>query len=412
MDEMGRRWRIKLQHANRERERAEIEVQESRKAMGEMRERTDQAVAAHEAAAAKAAAERDAAESKAQQLALDLEWKTYAAEQVEEVMRGQEKRLGDAETLNRSLLLRCKGVEGLATELQKELTQEKAELSRLVRRQATQESEGQGAVELNGYLKGRLDSARRREQQVEEDMGALRTAVEAAGSVQATLGQELHEAQAEQATLSTQLMRVSQDRDRLAEAVSTAHINYKKQIAALRSRLRGYESEGAQSKSRAEAPSGDEHVWTCQATKPGDTGGAREQLEELLQVSMQELTAARQREEDARGVVEGLGQEQSGATEGKDADGQTAISAEQQRRIDAERELELAHEARLAAERKVAELEKQLAALLAAEPVVCGASNLHTAMACTLCGVRRPDALLTTIAPEPKIVTLRIQSIG
>ena len=122
MDEMGRRWRIKLQHANRERERAEIEVQESRKAMGEMRERTDQAVAAHEAAAAKAAAERDAAESKAQQLALDLEWKTYAAEQVEEVMRGQEKRLGDAETLNRSLLLRCKGVEGLATELQKELT--------------------------------------------------------------------------------------------------------------------------------------------------------------------------------------------------------------------------------------------------------------------------------------------------
>ena len=90
---MGRRWRIKLQHANRERERAEIEVQESRKAMGEMRERTDQAVAAHEAAAAKAAAERDAAESKAQQLALDLEWKTYAAEQVEEVMRGQEKRL-------------------------------------------------------------------------------------------------------------------------------------------------------------------------------------------------------------------------------------------------------------------------------------------------------------------------------
>ena len=49
------------------------------------------------------------------------------------------------------------------------------------------------------------------------------TAGEAAGNVQATLGQELHEAQEEQATLSTQLMRVSQDRDRLAEAVVVRH---------------------------------------------------------------------------------------------------------------------------------------------------------------------------------------------
>ena len=58
--------------------------------------------------------------------------------------------------------------------------------------------------------------------------------MEAASSVQETLSEELTEAQQEQAALNTQLMRVSQDRDRLATAVSTAHIRYNKQLEAMR----------------------------------------------------------------------------------------------------------------------------------------------------------------------------------
>ena len=52
--------------------------------------------------------------------------------------------------------------------------------------------------------------------------------------MQETLSEELTEAQQEQAALNTQLMRVSQDRDRLATAVSTAHIRHTKQLEAMR----------------------------------------------------------------------------------------------------------------------------------------------------------------------------------
>jgi hypothetical protein len=60
---------------------------------------------------------------------------------------------------------------------------------------------------------------------------------------QETLAGDLVEAQQEQATLSSQLLRVSQDRDRLAAAVSTAHIRYNKQLESLRERLRTYEED-------------------------------------------------------------------------------------------------------------------------------------------------------------------------
>jgi DNA repair exonuclease SbcCD ATPase subunit len=99
-------------------------------------------------------------------------------------MRTQEKRLGDAEHLNRSLLVRCKSVEALATELTSELQKERSELTNIMRRKEGADSSMDASAELNGYLQGRLASARRREESVEEDMAALRTAVEAASSVQ------------------------------------------------------------------------------------------------------------------------------------------------------------------------------------------------------------------------------------
>lgn len=160
-------------------------------------------------------------------------------------MRAQEKRLRDAEHLNRSLLVRCKSVEALATELTAELQKERRELTSIMRRKEDVDSSMDASAEVNGYLQGRLASARRREQSVEEDMAALRTAVEAASSVQDTLAGDLVEAQQEQAALSSQLMRVSQDRDRLATAVSTAHIRYNKQLDSLRERLRTYEQDPA-----------------------------------------------------------------------------------------------------------------------------------------------------------------------
>lgn len=63
---------------------------------------------------------------------------------------------------------------------------------------------------------------------------------------QETLRRELFEAQHGQAELSSQLMRVSQDRDKLAKAVSTAHIRYNKQLEAMRERLRAFEDPGTQ----------------------------------------------------------------------------------------------------------------------------------------------------------------------
>lgn len=110
-----------------------------------------------------------------------------SAPQVSEVMRAQEKRLGDAQHLNHSLLVRCKSVEALATELTGELQKEKRELMSIMRRKEGVDSSMDASTELNGYLQGRLDSARRREDQVETDMAALRTAVEAASSVQVSL---------------------------------------------------------------------------------------------------------------------------------------------------------------------------------------------------------------------------------
>ena len=50
MESMSQRMRLKLQHANRERQRAEIEAKESRDAMVLLGDTTDQAVGAHEAA--------------------------------------------------------------------------------------------------------------------------------------------------------------------------------------------------------------------------------------------------------------------------------------------------------------------------------------------------------------------------
>ena len=99
-------------------------------------------------------------------------------------MHAQEKRLADAEHLNRSLLVRCKSVESLATDLTAELQKEKRELTNIMRRKDGVDSSMDASTELNSYLQGRLDSARRREGKVEEDMAALRSAVEAASSVQ------------------------------------------------------------------------------------------------------------------------------------------------------------------------------------------------------------------------------------
>ena len=48
-------------------------------------------------------------------------------------MKEQEKRLADSESPKRSLLLRCKSVEGLATQLTSELQSEKRDLRRLMR---------------------------------------------------------------------------------------------------------------------------------------------------------------------------------------------------------------------------------------------------------------------------------------
>lgn len=110
--------------------------------------------------------------------------KQFEMSQVSEVMRAQEKRLGDAEHLNHSLLVRCKSVEALATELTAELQKEKRELTSIMRRQQGVDSSMDASTELNGYLQGRLASARRREEKVEEDMAALKTSVEAASSVQ------------------------------------------------------------------------------------------------------------------------------------------------------------------------------------------------------------------------------------
>lgn len=331
LESMGQRYKLKLQHANRERQRAESEARQSTQAMSSMAARTDAAVAAHAAREQIERKSREEAENKSQQLMLDLEWQKCSQEQVcpcpwlatsirgfivqiivfctelhlawipqvSEVMRAQEKRLADAENLNRSLLVRCKRVEALATDLTAELQKEKRELASIMRRKEGVDSSMGASTELNEYLQGRLDSARRREGKVEEDMVALRSAVEAASSVQVrhwsqlrckpchqqlllgwvglgwasyvvstcaltagslsiaamlllllllpqeTLSGDLVEAQQEQAELKSQLMRVSQDRDKLATAVSTAHIRYNKQLETMRERLRAYEDENA-----------------------------------------------------------------------------------------------------------------------------------------------------------------------
>ena len=67
--------------------------------------------------------------------------------------------------------------------------------------------------------------------------------------LQETLAGALLAAQQEQAELSSQLVRVSQDRDKLAKAVSTAHIRYNKQLEGLRERLRAYEDPERQDSS-------------------------------------------------------------------------------------------------------------------------------------------------------------------
>jgi hypothetical protein len=51
------------------------------------------------------------------------------------------------------------------------------ELTSIMRKKQGADSSIGASVELTGYLQGRLDSARRREGQVEEDMAALKTAV-------------------------------------------------------------------------------------------------------------------------------------------------------------------------------------------------------------------------------------------
>ena len=51
------------------------------------------------------------------------------------------------------------------------------ELTSIMRKKEGADSSIGASVELTGYLQGRLDSARRREGQVEEDMAALKTAV-------------------------------------------------------------------------------------------------------------------------------------------------------------------------------------------------------------------------------------------
>lgn len=82
LESMGQRAKLKLQHANRERLRAESEALQSREAMSSMATRTDAAVAAHEARERMEQKAREEAENKCQQLTLDLEWQKHSQEQV------------------------------------------------------------------------------------------------------------------------------------------------------------------------------------------------------------------------------------------------------------------------------------------------------------------------------------------
>lgn len=82
LESMGQRSKLKLQHANRERVRAESEAVQSREAMSSMATRTDAAVAAHEAREQMERKAREEAENKCQQLTLDLEWQKHSQEQV------------------------------------------------------------------------------------------------------------------------------------------------------------------------------------------------------------------------------------------------------------------------------------------------------------------------------------------
>ena len=82
MESVGQRYKLKLQHANRERLRAESEALQSKQAMSSLTARTDAAVAAHESREQMERKAREDAENKCHQLKLDLEWQKHSHEQV------------------------------------------------------------------------------------------------------------------------------------------------------------------------------------------------------------------------------------------------------------------------------------------------------------------------------------------
>ena len=82
VESMGQRFKLKLQHANRERLRAESEARQSREAMTSLSTRTDAAIKAHEAREELERRAREEAENRCQQLTLDLEWQKHSLEQV------------------------------------------------------------------------------------------------------------------------------------------------------------------------------------------------------------------------------------------------------------------------------------------------------------------------------------------
>lgn len=82
LEALRQQYKLKLQHANRERQRAESEARDSREAMSSMTTRTDAAVAAHESREQMERKAREDAENKCHQLKLDLEWQKHSHEQV------------------------------------------------------------------------------------------------------------------------------------------------------------------------------------------------------------------------------------------------------------------------------------------------------------------------------------------
>lgn len=82
LESMGQRYKLKLQHANRERLRAESEARQSKEAMASLSTRTDAAITAHEAREELQRKAREEAENRCQQLTLDLEWQKHSLEKV------------------------------------------------------------------------------------------------------------------------------------------------------------------------------------------------------------------------------------------------------------------------------------------------------------------------------------------